>query len=70
MCAIDRTHARGNDRGSATLAALMLAITVAALCMLMITSSRVSNERAQTRMETQKAFYIAEGGLDFALSQI
>ncbi len=65
-----RSPAQARERGSATLAALMLAITVSALCLLMITSSRVSNERARTRMQGQKAFYVAEGGLDFVLSQV
>ena len=70
MCATDVRGARRRERGSATVAALILAIVVASLCALMVTSARVSHQKARTRLETDKAFYVAEGGLDFALSQI
>jgi len=72
MYAIDATHHAGRDRGRAVLPALIvvMVVAIAAACVWITTSSRDSSGKEQSRPDKQRAFHVAEGGLEFALARL
>ena len=57
-------------RGSSLVVSLMLVVTIAGLALLLVSSSAASHTSARTQLRMTKAFYTAEGGIDYALSQM
>jgi hypothetical protein len=49
---------------------LMFSSIVSMLCALMLTSSISTNSTARARLESTKAYYVAEGGMDYVLGQL
>ena len=58
------------ERGATLVVVVMLVASIAALSLLTITSATSSYQSARTRVESTKAFYVAEGGLDWFLGQL
>ncbi len=57
-------------RGSAMLATSVLLLVVAGLSLLLVSSAQSSHKEVQSRLQSTKAFYVAEGGIDFVMSQL
>ena len=49
---------------------MILLVTMAGFALLLVASAQSSHKEVSTRLDATKAFYVAEGGLDFAISQI
>ena len=60
----------GKRRGSALIAVMMFAASVSALCLFTLPSSTSTYATARSRLESTKAFYIAEGGVDFLMGNL
>ncbi len=71
MCGTEGAGAfRRDDRGSTLALMLLLATAISAFCVFALTSSAAVYKTAKLGLETSKAFYVAEGGMDYALSQL
>jgi hypothetical protein len=64
------TRFRGAEKGASLVLVLMFATTIASFCLFSLASSQAVYKTAKTGLETTKAFYLAEGGIDYALSQL
>ena len=64
------TKKQKKSRGSALIAVMMFAASVSALCLFTLTSSTSTYATARTRLESTKAFYVAEGGVDMLMGNI
>jgi hypothetical protein len=58
------------QRGATLVVVVMLVTSIAALSLLTITSATSSYKSAKTRVESTKAFYVAEGGMDWFMGQL
>ncbi len=58
------------ERGATLVVVVMLMASVAGLSLLTLTSATSSYKSAKTRLESTKAFYVAEGGMDWFLGQL
>jgi hypothetical protein len=58
------------QRGATLVVVVLLVSSIAALSLLTITSATSSYRSARTRVESTKAFYVAEGGMDWFLGQL
>ncbi len=58
------------ERGTSLVLVMMFATTVASFCLFSLASSQAVYKTAKTGLETTRAFYVAEGGCDYALSQL
>jgi hypothetical protein len=62
--------ATSRSRGSTMVMVLGFAATVSSLALLTISSSTSNYNAARARLESTKAFYVAEGGMDYCLGQL
>jgi len=61
---------RRASRGVALAMVIMFAAIVSALSVLTLTSSMTTYDASRSRLESTKAFYVAEGGMDYVLGQL
>ncbi len=61
---------RNTERGSALVVTVILLVTMAGFSLLLVASSQASHKEVSARLDATKAFYVAEGGLDLAISQL
>src|SRR2546423_1577235 len=57
-------------KGATLVLVLMFSTTIASFCLFSLASSQGAYKTAKTALRTTRAFYLAEGGADFALSQL
>jgi len=69
MSATENRRRRGEKGGSLVLV-LMFASTIASYCLFSLASSQGVYKTAKRGLESTRAFYLAEGGVDYALSQL
>ena len=64
------TSPRRTERGSMLVTSSILLVAMAGFSLLLVASSQAAHKEVAARLDSTKAFYVAEGGLDFAISQI
>ena len=70
MSAIRLRAGARRGKGSSLILVLMFATTIASFCLFSLASSQAVYKTAKAGLETTRAFYLAEGGIDYALSQL
>jgi len=65
-----RLQRHGHERGSTMVTTVILMVALASLSLLLVASAQASHKEVSARLDATKAFYVAEGGLDFVVSQI
>jgi hypothetical protein len=70
MPATDGGRFARREKGTSLVLVLMFATTIASFCLFSLASAQGVYKTAKTGLETTRAFYLAEGGADYALSQL
>jgi len=70
MSATELRRGARRERGTSLVLVMMFASTIASYCLFSIASSQAVYKTAKNGLETTRAFYLAEGGADYALSQL
>jgi hypothetical protein len=70
MSATDGRRPRRRERGTSLVLVLMFASTIASFCLFSLASSQSVYKTAKRGLETTRAFYVAEGGIDYVLGQL
>jgi len=65
-----RLGSRRRRRGAVLVVMLTFAAIVSGLCVLTLSSSMNTYDTARTRLNATKAFYVADGGVDYVLGQL